>query len=161
MNNIIKNFLWGLLIFPFFISMFFINHFIFWLLFGFYILLMGILMFVLGLFNRLEKVEGKIKRIFLRVNALIVGVGFLVLFGFVWIPSFLDVSAYLSRDFKTVKGFPNHIDHLSSRSLFQTIEINNIELKSVYEIPEKDFDKEIEAVYLPRSKYVITLWIYR
>ncbi|WP_438349958.1 hypothetical protein ACP8HI_04620 [Paenibacillus sp. FA6] len=158
-NNLLKNFLWGLLIFPFFISIFCINHFLFWLLFGIYILLIGILLTTLSLFNKLETIEKKLKRYFIRAFTFLGGIGMVVFFSYIWATSYLDIGAYFSKDYKTVKGFSS--GHVTARSLFETFEVNNIELKSTYIIPEEDLDKEVEATYLPRSNYVIELWIYR
>ncbi len=161
MKNIIRNILWAIIIFPFFISIFMIDHFLFWLLFGCYVCLIGLLLLVIGLFSKLMKIEGNIKRFFTRLYLLVFGIGMLAFFWIVWSSSFLDVNAYFSKDYKTIKGFPSHIGSRSSKSLFQTIEINKIELKSVYEINYKDIDKEFEALYLPNSKYVIRLWKYK
>ncbi|NBD25402.1 hypothetical protein [Paenibacillus glycinis] len=160
MKRILNHLIWGLIIFPFFISMFCLSYFPCWLLFGLYILTIGILS-IFGTFSKLEKIKNKVRRIFTRIAFPIVGIGMLVFFCFVWAPGYLDIGNYMTKDYRTVKGFPEHIDHLSSRSLFQGIKVKNISLISVYEIPEQDFDKEIEAVYLPRSKYVIKLGIYR
>ncbi|SES88030.1 hypothetical protein [Paenibacillus sp. NFR01] len=161
MKYSIRNILGITLMFPMFISMFTLNHFISWLIFGIYILLLGLVFLFSSFLSNFEKIENKINKVFMRTLAFIVGVGMIMFFSLVWSTSYLDISAYFSESYETVRGYPSQIGDVSSKSVFQQIEINHIKLKSVYEIHEKDFNKELEATYLPRSKYVIKLWIYK
>jgi hypothetical protein len=141
---------------PFFISMFFLEYFWCWLTFSFYILLIGVLLLILSIVLRIQKVESPIKRLLTRVILIITGIGLVIFFVLVFYSSFLDIPAYLSKDYKVIRGNP--ISSMSSKSVFEIIKINNVSLKSVYIIPQGKSLIEYEAYYLPHSKYVIKLY---
>ncbi|MDQ0194613.1 hypothetical protein [Paenibacillus wynnii] len=159
MRRLFKSNIFGAIIMaPFFISMFFMEHFWFWLTFSFYILLFGILLIILGFVSRMQKIESSIKRLLTRIVVTITGIGLVIFFTLVFSSGFLDIPAYLSKDYKVIRGKPDYISSIHSKSVFQTIEINNISLKSVYIIPEDNSFIEYKAYYLPNSKYVIKLF---
>jgi len=142
---------------PFFISMFYLDNFWYWLTFALYILLFGLVITIFGFTSRIEKFENPVNRMFIRIVAIIIGVGLVIFFAFVFSSSFLDIPPFLDKNYEVIIGRPDLISSINSRSVFQTIEINNISLKSVYIIPESNLLTEYKAYYLPHSKYVIKL----
>lgn len=116
-------------------------------------------MLIFGVQSNLEHINSVFKRTFAKISVIISGLGLIVFFVLVMSSSFLDIGAFLSKEYKTVVGFPNKGSQVSIKAFWQTIEINDIRLKSVYKISEENASKEIKAVYLPHSKYVLELWI--
>lgn len=159
MNDFRRNLIWGIGMAPFFIGLFFTNYFLVWLLVGLYILFMALYFTVLCIFNDFKKVNGKLRRTFGRIGCFFIGVGIMIFSVVFWFTSFLDIGAYFSNDYKTVKGVSSH--HVTAPNLFETFMVDDIKLKSVYKIPDRDLGKVVEAIYLPRSKYVIKLMVYK
>ncbi len=103
MKKILNHVLWGIILFPFFISMYYVNYFPLWLLFGLYILIIGALSIYGSIFSKLERIEKKGKRIYTRIILIITGIGLIVFFSLVWATSYMDIGNYISKNYNTVK----------------------------------------------------------
>lgn len=153
-----KKIVWNIAMVPFFVSLFFLQYFLVWLLLGSYVVFLGGFLIILSIKGDFQRISGVLKRRVYKATTMMSGIGLILFFSFIWATGYLDIGNYFAKNYEEVKGISSH--HISARSLFETFEIEKIKLKSVYIIPEEDFDNEIKAVYLPHSKYVIKLWVY-
>ncbi|WP_276358459.1 hypothetical protein [Cohnella caldifontis] len=148
---------WSHLGFHIFLSRYLKEQFWFWIIHTLFFLLFGIALVIGAIFiNKFKRTKNKKNNKLMQVVGIFSGVALIIFFINEFLPSYMDIPAYISKDYEIIRGKPDYISGKSRRDLYQTIEIKNIRLKNEYIIP-LDSISEYEIYYLPNSKFVIKL----
>ncbi|KGP80186.1 MULTISPECIES: hypothetical protein [unclassified Paenibacillus] len=139
------------------ISAFFPTFFPCWLFMRLMGVVMGILSLGLGLFHNMNKFKNVFKRISSKFFCVIAGIGLILFFLPGVISGVRDIGPYLSKEYVKITGIPHSITSMGRKWREQTIEINQIELNNTHDIAWQERDKKLEIMFLPRSKYVISI----
>lgn len=72
-------------------------------------------------------------------------------------PHWLDIPAYLTKNFQVVEGVPSEFDYKSpyKAGSYLQVKIRDAELKLPKSIPQTESDKWFVVHYLPKSKFIM------
>jgi hypothetical protein len=159
MRRLLKsNLFWCMVFAPFFVSMFYLDHFVIWLVFLFYFLLTGVVIIGFSM-TPLTKIAGKVKRYFLKVTNITIGCVIILFFGTLFGRGLMDIPYCINKEYETVVGVPSHVSKSrSSRNLVQTISIEGVTFRTmVYELRKEFYHSKLKITYLPNSRYIIDI----
>lgn len=72
-------------------------------------------------------------------------------------PHWLDIPAYLTKNYQVVEGVPTEFDYRSpyKAGSYLQVKIRDVELKLPKSIPQTESDKWFIVHYLPKSKFIM------